>query len=581
MKSKRPVLLIPVFLIVLGLLAHFTALRAWTSFIGYHPPYSFSNPGAAALPPITSHVFIVLVDGLRYDQSREMNFLNELRRRGADVICRVGLPSLSLPGRAVMMSGAWQEIHGQLTNFNAHPLPVDTIFQLARKRGLKTALEAGNNPQKLFAPYIDERVPLPSGDGHNLEKDVVKGERELHQAAASARELIRTKDPKLFLIDFTVTDEVAHDFGAVSPQYKSAADLADNEIRNLATLIDFSNSVLIVTSDHGHVDRGGHGGDEPDVMTVPWVMAGKGIQPSVALLGRQVDLAPTVAALLGTQIPAANQGMILTDALQIDDAAKVRLLDSLYQQRENFTDAYLSVVKGTPAHAFTQEPSLRTVTSLEAALDGLDAEAQAAKQERISREPAARLKWVLPIVLLPLVCGLFYLRSRWIIPGEVAWGFGAIGIYWIVYGVLFEVAHMGYSFTAVNVEENLQAFFGKDMLFAIGALFIAVAVAAGLMRRRQTTEVRKEAGLSAGGTLSSVSYVAAAMIAFSILVKVCVEYWRFGLFVRWYIPNLHWGFGIYLDLLQLVIVGYVAWLAPLPAWVGVKIIPGSRRSLGR
>jgi type I phosphodiesterase/nucleotide pyrophosphatase len=573
MKSKRPVLLIPVFLIVLGILAHFTALRAWNAFIGYRPPYVFSNPGGGALPPITPQVFIVLVDGLRYDQSREMNFLNELRSRGTEIVCRVGLPSLSLPGRAVMMSGAWQEIHGQLSNFNAHPLPIETIFQLAKKRGLKTALEAGNNAQKLFSPFVDERVPLPSGDGHGLGKDVVKGERELHQAAASARDLIRTKAPNLFLMEFTVTDEVAHDFGATSPEYKSTADLTDGEIRNVATTIDFSRSVLIVTSDHGHVDRGGHGGDEPDVMTVPWVMAGKGIRAGVALLGRQVDLAPTVAALLGTEIPAANQGMILTDALQIDDAAKVRLLDSLYQERKNFTDTYLSVVKGTPAHAFTQEPSIKTMTSLEAALDGLDAEAQTAKLERSTREPAARLKWVLPLVLLPLVGGLFYLRSRWIIPGEVAWGLGAIGIYWMIYGVLFEAAHMAYSLTAVNVEENLQAFFGKDMLFAAVALFIAVAVTAGLMRRRQTLGIHQGLGQSAGGTLLSVSYVAAAMIAFSILVKVCVEYWRYGFFVRWYIPNLHWGFGIYLDLLQLVIIGYVAWLAPASAWVGMKVVP--------
>lgn len=77
----------------------------------------------------------------------------------------------------------------------------------------------------------------------------------------------------------------------------------------------------------------------------------------------------------------------------------------------------------------------------------------------------------------------------------------------------------------------------------------------------------------------SSSYVAAAMIAFSILVKVCVEYWRYGLFVRWYVPNLHWGFGIYLDLLQLVVVGCVAWLAPLPAWVGMKLVPGSKSAL--
>ncbi|MFI5175705.1 MAG: alkaline phosphatase family protein [Terriglobia bacterium] len=576
-KLKRPVLLIPVSLIILGLLAHFTSLRAWNAFIGYRPPYRASNSEAVPLPSLARHVYIVLVDGLRYDQSREMKFLNELRRRGTDVLSRVGLPSLSLPGRAVMMTGAWQEIHGQLTNFNARPLPVETIFQVARKRNLRTALEAGTNAQKMFFPHADEIIPLPSPDGHRLEKDIARGERELHQAAAAARELIRTKHPDFFLMDFTMTDEVAHDFGAVSPQYARAAEVTDEEIRVLAATIDLSEVVLMVTSDHGHVDRGGHGGDEPDVMTVPWVMAGKGIRAGVALLGRQIDLAPTVAALLGTEIPAENEGVILTDALQIDEPAKVGLLDQLFQQRKRLSDACLSIVKGAPSRAFTQEPSDKTVPSLEAALDKLDAETQAAKQERIAREPGARLRWVLPLALLPIAGILFYLRRRWITFRELLYGFCAVGIYWIVYFVLFESAHMAYSFTAVNVEENLPAFFGKDMFFAAVGWFIAVAVTSGLMRRQQTSEMQEGRGPFPEGTMSGFSYAAAGLIAFSVLIKVCVEYWRYGLFVRWYIPNLHWGFGIYLDLLQLVILGYIAWLSPLAAWVGVKLVPGPKR----
>src|SRR5207245_4367798 len=132
-------ILLPAVLIALGLLGRGLAEKAWHAFTTYQTPFAFKNPHAFAPPPLVDRVVIVLVDGLAYHASRAMPFLNELRRQGADAECRVGLPSLSLPGRAVMMTGAWQEIHGQATNFNPRPLPVEHLFQTAQRKGLSTA----------------------------------------------------------------------------------------------------------------------------------------------------------------------------------------------------------------------------------------------------------------------------------------------------------------------------------------------------------------------------------------------------------------------------------------------------------
>lgn len=569
MRTHFRLFLIPVSLLVLAFLAQRTIRRAWEAFIHYETPYGFSNPAAHSSPAMVDHVYMLLVDGLGLDPSREMRFLNELRTRGADFSCMVGLPSLSLPGRAVLLTGAWQEVNGQLTNFNARRLPIETLFQVSKKRNLTTALAAGKNVHKMLDPFIDEKIVYPGSSMHKASQDFSRYEHDLHQAAAATRELLRTKHPNLFFFEYTITDDVAHDFRSDSEQYAAAVRQVDEEIRRLAAEIDFSNSVLVVTSDHGHVARGGHGGSEPEVLTVPLVMMGKGILPGTVALARQIDVAPTVAALLGTEIPADNQGRTLADAFEVDDAAKTLLLENLYQQKQSFTQQYLNIVNGLSGKIRTPKPTSLSVASLETALDHLDAEADQAKQARVAQEPGARLGWVLSLMLLPGIALGWTRWKKWIKSGDLALGLLAIIIYWAVYFLLFSAAHMAYSFTAVNVEEKLGEYFGKDMIFAGVGIVISSAVVSGLFRRTSSSS----SSSLRNWDLLRVCYVAVALVSYSLLLKISVAYWRHGLFARWYVPDMHWGFGIYLDLLQLMILGFVAWVTPLAGWLGWKMIP--------
>jgi type I phosphodiesterase/nucleotide pyrophosphatase len=238
-----------------GLGARLLAARAWTALVGYQTPFGLRTPEARPAPPLVDHVVMVLVDGLAYHASRAMPFLNVLRAKGADLECSVGLPSLSLPGRSVLMSGAWQEVHGQTTNFNPRPLPVEHIFATAKRRGLATALAAGTAPQTLFSPYVDERVVYPRLD-KNESVSLDRLSAELLWMGETTRGLLRDKHPGFFLMDYTIADEAGHGWGAASPQYARAAAAVDDEIRKLAAEIDLRRTVLIVTSDHGHTAAG-------------------------------------------------------------------------------------------------------------------------------------------------------------------------------------------------------------------------------------------------------------------------------------------------------------------------------------
>ena len=60
------------------------------------------------------------------------------------------------------------------------------------------------------------------------------------------------------------------------------------------------NWTIVVVTDHGHLDDGGHGGREPEVATAWAAAAGPGIRPGdPPLITRQEEVAPLVLTAVG------------------------------------------------------------------------------------------------------------------------------------------------------------------------------------------------------------------------------------------------------------------------------------------
>src|SRR2546428_530470 len=465
-------ILLPAVLIALGLLGRGLAERAWHAFTTYQTPFAFKNPHALAPPPLVDRVVIVVADGLAYHASRAMPFLNELRRRGAAADCRAGLPSLSLPGRAVLMSGAWPEIHGQATNFNPQPLKVENLFQTARRKRLRTALAAGPGAQMLFGPWVEERVVysrLDPADSH----DLPRLEAELRWMGEATRALLREKKPHLFVLDYSITDEAGHAWGASSPQYRAAA-------------------------------------------------------------------------------------------------ARRTVLESLYQQRQSFVAQYVAWVSGRPA-VTPRASGLARAQSIEAGLGPVEQEAQMARDRRLDEEERSRVGALLAFLLLPVIA-LGALRAlRLFSNAELSLGVLAAIVATLLYHGLFPVLRLDYSFSAVNRDEYLGAFFAKDMALAAAALIVAVMAASAWMER----------GLPAPPpvALARVAWLAAAALGYLFLVRMAIVYWRNGVFLRWHMPDQYWGFSFYLDALALTAVGFVGITLPLFAWLAARLVRVTASSL--
>ncbi|HZJ69822.1 MAG TPA: alkaline phosphatase family protein, partial [Planctomycetota bacterium] len=339
---RLAVFLIPAALLVLALCARGAAARAFAAFTLYRTPYTFEPSGQQPAPALTPRVVVVLIDGLGLGASRGLPFLDELRARGASYDVHIGLPSLSLPARAVMMSGAWQDVSGQATNYHPRRIGVEHVFTLAHRAGLTTGVAASRSVQTLFAPDVANAVVYAKEE----ESDHFEVYEQQMRATVDASEALLRRSPAgLLLLELHIVDDAGHTWGAAAPEYARAAALCDAAARRLAAPLDLTRDTLVVIADHGHVATGGHGGPEPDVMEVPFVMAGKGVRAGVAGRAELIDVAPTLSVLLGLPLPAANEGRPLLDALDAPEAVRLQVLRNAVLQRRAFLRSFDALMK--------------------------------------------------------------------------------------------------------------------------------------------------------------------------------------------------------------------------------------------
>jgi hypothetical protein len=506
---------------------------------------------------------LVLVDGLGHEPSRRMPFLNELRARGADVRVRIGLPSLSLPGRAVMRSGAWQEVNGQSTNQNVRSLRVEHLFQLVRRQGRETALAAGKGSQKLFAPHVSHVVLYPEEPETAAFATYVESHRK---QVARALELLRTRRAPLTMIELSLTDEAGHTWGGASDEYRQAADVADSAIREMAPLLDLSRTTLVVTADHGHVAVGGHGGPEEPVMTVPLVMAGRGIHAGAAAEATQADIASTLGALLGVPVPSSNQGRPLLDALELTPDQRVALLRVTLDARRAFLARYLGRLKTLDGVVMDVErPSAEELAApapsekeLVLALDRVDSALASVKQRRLAMDATVRSRRSLLFALVPLLaCALAVAQGPYTARDVLVAGAAAVAGAALYYALL-PAFGLSYSLSAVNKDEWMAWFFQKDMALGLATAAVSALLAAFL---------RARVGGRAWDAVAA-AWLTTAIFVYLFVIKVAVVYWRYGVILRWHMPEQYWSFGFYLDVLVVMAVGFAApVLGLLGGWV--------------
>ncbi|MGW0474776.1 alkaline phosphatase family protein [Streptomyces coeruleorubidus] len=210
------------------------------------------------------------------------------------------------PGWSSVLTGVWPDRHGVTGNdflgadYTRYP---DFLTRAVTARpGLRTAAVVS-------WPELVDRGVLGTAIGRRVRYD---GESDGYEAAdrlvadTAARWL--TEDaPDVVFVYFGATDEAGHATGPLSPAYDRALLAQDTHLGRLLDTIDARRAhehwTVLVTTDHGHLDTGGHGGDSRAEREVFVVLAGPGVPGGTRLdTPRLVDIAPTVLDRLGIPV---------------------------------------------------------------------------------------------------------------------------------------------------------------------------------------------------------------------------------------------------------------------------------------
>lgn len=528
MKKNAPIIVGILICIAAMVLAYFWATNLMDSIYAYRSPLKDTPPktGEILWKPITRSVVIVLIDGLRYDTSQKkdvMPFLNELRGESAYAVMHSKPPSYSQPSYAVLLTGAWPDINdGPAMNLDYADIPTftqDDIFSAASRAGLTNAISAFN--------WFEKLVPQPAVDASFY----TAGEDNTADEMVTQAALPWLGDGKyqLVLIHLDQVDYAGHhEGGPIDPRWDAAAHRADLLLQQIASAIDLSQDTLLVVSDHGHIDTGGHGGQDPIVLVEPFVLAGKGVIPADYGDIQMVDVAPTIAMLLGSSIPSTNQGHPLISMVDISNLDVTKVQSAISSQQAELARVYQTAI-GKPVNV---QDSTDIVAATQNAMD-------AARIYRVNIERIPRGIITFVLVFAFIILGGWHAKTYygWMIAGVIA--------YILVFNIKYVlIDHKTYSLSSVIDATNLIA---STALTTLLALFVGWLIFV-LGTRIYQFKPRKVADMTMRFVLVTMSFVA---------IPILIHYFANGAVVTWTLPNFLLAFLGLLFLIQLLVVPIV------------------------
>jgi len=265
--------------------------------------------------PLTPKVLVIGIDGVRPDVLSDVPTpnLDALIADGAYTDqAQTGLPSVSGPGWSSFLNGVWPEKHGVTNNdftgkrYDLYPDFLTRIEQIRPE--LNTFAVADWLPlvqAEDGMPTISDAVDvLPIVDGHELGYPVADS-----ISAELAAAHLGGADPAALFVYLGDPDETSHQYGSIGEEYRAAIALADRHVgilmeavRSRATYAT-EDWLVVVSTDHGRREDGGHGGDTPEERTIFLLVSGpaalNGILAEPAFI---VDVSVTALAHLGIAI---------------------------------------------------------------------------------------------------------------------------------------------------------------------------------------------------------------------------------------------------------------------------------------
>ncbi len=235
------------------------------------------------------HILLIGVDGARWELVPAEGRIRALAAEGSWHAMTMEVPTISAPGWSSILTGTTHAEHGVRDNsligarLWQHPDLLSKAFY--RDQSTRTFAAAGwpvlVDPQGL-GPVIHPRVEQQYAGLHN----VIVRDGETHGYERIDAEITAVTLAKLRAAAFDVgfmyfcdADDAGHVHGLVEGTgYGDALSRIDAHVSRIVDAVTHRAQTLgedwlvVLTTDHGHLDEGGHGGDDPRERE-SWVVA--------------------------------------------------------------------------------------------------------------------------------------------------------------------------------------------------------------------------------------------------------------------------------------------------------------------
>jgi hypothetical protein len=495
--------------------------QTYRSPLAHTPPTPGQNPGN----PLTQQMVIVLIDALRYDTSMDatvMPFLNSLRSHGASAIMHSQPPSFSAPGWATILTGSWPTLNdAQLFNppdaTSARVFTQDNIFAAVKRAGLKTAVSGYAWFEGMLTNSGVDAGFYTIGEDNSADVDVMN----------AALPWLKS-DYQLILIHLDQVDYAGHHQGGpLNPNWNAAATRTDVMLSSIVGRMDLSKDTIMVISDHGQINRGGHGGPDPVTLVEPFVLAGNRIVPGVYGNINMVDVAPTLAVLLGTNIPASNQGHVLIDMLSLPSGENIAVQNAWKLQQSQLYNVYTKDIGFVAAVG-----SGEIVTSTQSALNQ-------ATQARLSSE---RIWRNVLAVFLAIIPGYICIIRK---DKKVLWMLAGAILYILLFNLRYALID-GHTYTMASVDS-------ASGLITYSAITATVAILVGWLLPMFGLHAFSSGAKKAINTTLGYMWVTIYLLALPILLSFAIN----GVLVTWTLPEWYTLFIGLLCLIQTLAIALV------------------------
>ncbi len=278
---------------------------------------------AACVPAVAPRVALVVVDALRADTFFGEAFagIRNAHPTAATGLVRTSPVSMSTAGVRSMATGTFPDLFDVLHNWDNVASGLPGVPGLARAAGRDTELFGDSIWRELFPRgfvVAETEVKVPRIIFY-LRAETLVDETRVKRLAERLR---KKPAPDFLVLHLVGLDHAGHRHGVKSAGYADIARRTVAHVENIVRLLP-PDTVVLLTSDHGATDSGGHGGASEVETTAPLFVFGPGIAAGARVNINQIDLAPTLSCLLGLPFPTTSLGRPAVELF--DEPAPARL----------------------------------------------------------------------------------------------------------------------------------------------------------------------------------------------------------------------------------------------------------------